>query len=421
MQNSIPPSVPNPPPQPAPFTPTPTLLPGPFILLVLLPAIPLLLFSIGARPPDTSALPFSTNDLFVTTSLICFAFGAVLMLGVYPDVGGRLWLWIREGEGLDWDSSGAGGLMEGLGLGDWQWKSSTAGSRGETVQAVKSSVSRSAWVWDGRYRRWVPNPVPPPLVAKPVARVNSRALAYKHLTALREFRPRWYSTHKPELTLALVIIGFVIFISIVVLGNFLKSAYDSEATSNSSSSSNSRSGSSTLTPWVERELRKRKDEKSDETIKRVEKEEKAEEEQFKKKGNEELEKWRKKREKEKEVLKRELTKRKMPLADLEDNESQNNKDKSKKNGKGEKDKNNEKGEKDKNKKNNKNGDEQNGKTKVGIGTKVKTFLLGERAKSPNEEKNDGTWEPADAGVAEVTITNSTANAQREAERLKAGG
>lgn len=109
-----------------------------------------------------------------------------------------------------------------------------------------------------------------------------------------------------------------------------------------------------------------------------------------------MEKWGKKRDKEKEMLKKELEKRKMPLIGLEDRK---------------------KSKKDESKKDNA---PEEGETKKSKNSKIKKLLHSEKA-----DKTKGTggtrWEPTDPNVAEVTIASSTANAQKEAERLKAGG
>ena len=75
----------------------PSLIPGPFILLLALPAIPLVLFSIGARPPDTSALPFSTDDLWQTTALLTVAGAVVLCLGFWPGAFSGISNWVVAG------------------------------------------------------------------------------------------------------------------------------------------------------------------------------------------------------------------------------------------------------------------------------------------------------------------------------------
>ena len=75
----------------------PALIPGPFILLLLLPIIPLLLFSVGARPPDTSGLPFSTDDLWQTTAFISVAGAVVLCVGLYPGAFSDVAQWVADG------------------------------------------------------------------------------------------------------------------------------------------------------------------------------------------------------------------------------------------------------------------------------------------------------------------------------------
>ncbi|KIR42198.1 hypothetical protein I307_00672 [Cryptococcus deuterogattii 99/473] len=422
-----PPIPPGSPPQAtaAPSFPSPsptTILPGPIILLVLLPAIPLFLFSLGARPPDTSALPFSTNDLFVTITLICLAGGTVLFLGVYPEVGGRVWGWIKDGGGGDGDgvhwSEGApwNGMWDELGMremGDWMgWLFSGGGQRRMEQSAAAGTQQRAGvvaprrpeWIWDER-RRWVR--APPPLQARMMMDHHSR-----HVIALREFQPKWYSLNKPRLVPSLIIIAFIIFFIIILVGNFLKTVYSSESSlGNSSGKSEGSSGGNrsnklppTTTAWVERELRKRKTEEPKETIKRVEKEHKDEEDKVKKAGKDELEKWGKKRDKEKEMLKKELEKRNMPLIGLEKGEK-SKKDESKKKKGGKKDK--------------KDNAPEEGEMEKSKNSIIKKLLHSEKADKTKD--TGGTWEPTDPNVAEVTIASSTAKAQKEAERLKAGG
>ncbi|KAE8541188.1 hypothetical protein D1P53_002545 [Cryptococcus gattii VGV] len=405
-----------------PPSPT-TILPGPIILLILLPAIPLFLFSLGARPPDTSALPFSTNDLFVTTTLICLAGGTVLFLGVYPEVGGRVWGWIKDGGGGGGGVHWRGGpswndVWDELGMremGDWMgWLLGGGGGGGGGQRWMEQSAAagvqqsgrvvprRPEWIWDERFRRWVR--APPPLQAQMMMDHHSR-----HVIALQEFQPKWYSLNQPRLIPSLIIIAFIIFFIIILVGNFLKTVYSSESSlgnssgksGGTSSENNSNKLPPTTTAWVERELRKRKTEEPKETIKRVEKEHKAEEDKVKKAGKDELEKWGKKRDKEKELLKKELEKKKMPLTGLEEGK-RSKKDESKKEKKDKKD----------------NAPEE-GETKKSKTSKIKKLLHSEKA---DKTKDTGeTWEPTDPNVAEVTIASSTANAQKEAERLKAGG
>ncbi|WVQ82581.1 hypothetical protein IAT38_004711 [Cryptococcus sp. DSM 104549] len=418
-----------PPPQPAPFVPPPSVLPGPFILLILLPAIPLLLFSLGARPPGTSALPFSTNDLFATTALVTMAGGAVLLLGVWPDAGGQIWGWIRDGDGWDWgarwgEGEGEGeGVLAAWGLG-WGGKgvATAAGQRGPGASpvghAAKQVKAVPEWVWNARIGRWVrapPLPVVPPL--RTVVMPNTRgihSLAHRHLAALREAYPKYYTPRKPRLIPALLLLALGLFVLVILVGNFLKAAYASEEGGSSSGSSKSSGGSggsgsgssSKLPTWVDRELRKRKDEKPDATLKRIKSEEKGERDKAKKKGKDELAKWEKKRDKEKEVLKKELEKRKMALTGLEDDKKAKKKSK------------------DKDKKDDGEGEGE----KKGAGSKIKKLLLGDKAekgesgKGGKEEEGKGsTWKPADEGLAAVTLANSGANAQKMADKLKAGG
>lgn len=91
----------------------PDIIPGPFILLLLLPALPLLLFSIGARPPDTHSLPFSTDDLWQTTAFITVAGAVVLCVGLYPGLLGDVGTWVKGGAG-DGRSSGFGYFTSGV-------------------------------------------------------------------------------------------------------------------------------------------------------------------------------------------------------------------------------------------------------------------------------------------------------------------
>ncbi|WVQ72352.1 hypothetical protein IAR50_001903 [Cryptococcus sp. DSM 104548] len=401
--------TPNPPPAPAPSNPTPTLLPGPFILFILLPTIPLLLFSLGARPPNTSSLPFSTNELFVTTTMICLATGAVLLLGVYPDVGGQIWGWIRDGDfnlyspelgGPPAQGTGfLGAIMEELGLKGIGGQMGLWTSAGSGAIRHEGRPPAMRWVWDGRYRRWVQAPAPVLSQAARGAPVTARTMAHNHLTTLRTAHSRWYSPHRPSLILALLLMSIVIFLFIVLWGNFLRSAYDTESSSSSSSGGGSSEGSSGgLSKWVDRELRKRKAEKDPaDTIKRVKQETVREAATEKKKGPERYAEWKKTREKEKAQLKKELTKRKMPLADLEkDGKDERKADDAEKKKK----------------------ETEGGEPKESTGSKIKKALLRERAEKPS--KPDGTWEPADPNVAEVTVANSTANAQNMAEKFKAG-
>ncbi|WWD22766.1 hypothetical protein CI109_107259 [Kwoniella shandongensis] len=420
----------NPPPAPpapvpaivptAPFNASPTLLPGPFIILILLPAIPLLLFSLGARPPDTSNLPFAANDMWLTMGFVTIAGIVVLCLGVYPEVGGTVWDWIKAGgEGV---VVGRGNDSPGVGP--------AAGIEGR----------EGGVVWNQRLGKWVRGPslVASRQAAEMAARArisNTRgihSLASKHLTALRSspMFNKWYDPSKPPLVHSIFLICIILFLSYHILSHTLGKIYDIDSSSSSSStrpssgssssgsggkdgkssSSSSGSGSGKLPTWVERELRKRKEEKPADTLKRVREETKKEEDKFKKGGDKEgLKKFKEKREKEKDVLKKELGKRKMDFVGLEGDKKGKDKDK----------------DKSKDKKKDKGGDKDNG-TKDGAGTKLAKILTSSRGKKENTKDQTAsgqgvTWELADPGVAQATLANSGMNAQREAERLKASG
>lgn len=242
-------------------------------------------------------------------------------------------------------------------------------------------------------------------------------MAHRHVLALREFQPSWYSPQKPRLVLSLVVIAFIILLIIILVGYFLKRVYTFESMTTTTTTTTASGGSSgdsnkLLPTWVERELRKRKDEKPEETSKRVGKEDKVDRDRAERAGKEEFEKWGKKRDKEKGMLRMELEKRKMPLTGLDGLEDDDGK-KDKKKDEGKRGTGGKKEEKDMVSK------EGETKEKRGKGSKIKKLLLGK--KTDKIKGTDGTWEPADPNVAEVTIASSTANAQKEAERLKAGG
>ena len=89
------------------------LLPGPFILLFLIPLLPLALFSLGARPPGPSSFPILTDELWRTTALLGGAVTIALCVGVYPDSMGDVVGWVRDGR----MSMGALGVGEGNWMG----------------------------------------------------------------------------------------------------------------------------------------------------------------------------------------------------------------------------------------------------------------------------------------------------------------
>ncbi|WVQ94256.1 hypothetical protein IAU59_001335 [Kwoniella sp. CBS 9459] len=450
---------------PAPFGPTPSLIPGPFILLLLLPSIPLLLFSLGARPPDTSHLPFSTSDVFATGAFVTVAGIVVLCLGVYPETGQAVLEWIKDGNANGWQvnheweqgsqspwpwpwkwdwldgktvsapradqaglavrnfKSGAGNVAAQSGRIAGHVRSSMRGGAG--MIAGPAAQAKTEWRFDPTIKRWVKVTVRPALQAQVHSNPRSiHSLASKHLTALRNTYPRYFSTSKPPLIASLLIIAFLIFLLTLLVGAILNSAYDAENASSSSALSSKRpsSGSSSnkLPSWVERELRKRKAEKPEESLKRLNSEEKKEVEAAKKKGTKELDKFIEKREADKAVLVKELKKRKMPLAGLEDtSEGKDSRDDSKKKGKKTKDDGAEKVDQD-------GEEEKKEKAKGSKGKKIQKFLLGEKAGNPSDGKKDGTtkgpgWEIADPSLAQATLARSGVDAQMAAERLKAAG
>ncbi|WRT63307.1 uncharacterized protein IL334_000212 [Kwoniella shivajii] len=395
----------------APFAPTPSLMPGPFILLFLLPAIPLLLFSVGARPPDTSHLPFSTSDAFATGAFVTIAGVVVLCLGVYPEAGGAVWTWIREGGKVNLS-------LEGI----WPW----TGEGNEINLAHAASGTRNSrygrnpdweWHYDGGNRKWIKVPFTRPGVDTNFSLKGVHSLASRHLTALREVYSSMYTEYKPKLIPSLLVISLIIFILVLLFGAILGNAYDNE--SKPASSVNQRSSdpasSKKLPSWVEREVRKRKEEKPEMTIKRIKAEGKKEIDGAKKKGSSEYKKFVAKRESEKEILKKELQKRKLPLIGLEDKQSSKEK----------KDKNHKKKKEEED-----DGEEEEGKSKrknKSTSEKVKKLLLGEKSNDESKEKEQNVvtagpgWEIADPSLAQNTLARSGQNAQHMAEKLKKGG
>lgn len=83
-------------------------------MLLILPTIPLLLFSAGARPPDTSSLPFSTNDIFQTSALMSVAGAVILCVGVYPGVFEGVKDWIVDARGISVPAWAGGKTFPGL-------------------------------------------------------------------------------------------------------------------------------------------------------------------------------------------------------------------------------------------------------------------------------------------------------------------
>lgn len=102
------------------------LLPGPFILLFLIPLLPLTLFSLGARPPGPASFPLS-DELWRTTALLGSAVAIAIGVGMYPDSMGDLVSWVKDGR------MRAGVMKVGIGGGNWMgwgqvWNQAQAGS-----------------------------------------------------------------------------------------------------------------------------------------------------------------------------------------------------------------------------------------------------------------------------------------------------
>ncbi|KAK6904800.1 hypothetical protein I203_105618 [Kwoniella mangroviensis CBS 8507] len=438
--NAVPPapppirSVPPPTITPGPYAPTPSIIPGPFILLILLPAIPLLLFSLGARPPDTSHLPFTTSDIFTTGAFVTVTMTIVICLGVYPEAGGAVWAWIREGANGEWDMRYWNEVKSWTGMAttNVMQQSSTYGGGSESDQVqVRSQVQwRWKYVFDERYRRWTKVKVRVPVPIEQVVRSSNshirpnpkgfQALSTKHLSALRRTFPDWYSEYKPKLIPSLLVISFIVFLMILLVGQILGSAYDTESSGEkreSSSSGSGGSGGEKMSSWVEREIRKRKEEKSnpEKTLKRVKEEGKKELEGCKKKGKEELKKFQKKREAEEELLKKELKKRGLPLVGLEDKKKDQDEKKPKR-----------KKSKDDDQEDDGEGKKEENKSKSDRMKKLSLVLLGEKGSTKKnamkeDEKAGPGWEIADNALAQNTLAQSQMNAQQMAEKLKAGG
>ncbi|WVW81369.1 hypothetical protein I302_103361 [Kwoniella bestiolae CBS 10118] len=407
---------------PGPYAPTPSLLPGPFILLLLLPSIPLLLFSLGARPPDTSHLPFTTSDIFTTGAFVTVTMTIVICLGVSPEAGGAVWALIKDGANGEWDMRYWRDFQKwtGVGMGSSMKQSVNTGG----VGIVAQSQTKVGWTWkyvfDERYRRWIKVKVPvqqavdaPRTHLRPSPK-GFQTLSIEHLSSLRSTFPEWYSESKPRLIPSLLIIALVLFLLILLVGGILGSAYDTESSGEKRQSSSERgSGSSSrMSTWVERELRKRKEEKGkpEITLKRIKEEGKKEMESYKKKGKEELQKFQKKREGEKEMLKRELKRRDLPLVGLEDKKKDQDKGKGKKR------------EKDKDEKKKDEGED--GEKKESKSDKMKKLFLGDRGgqKKDSEDAKAGPgWEIADTALAQNTLARSQMNAQQMADKLKGGG
>jgi hypothetical protein len=120
---------------------------GPIILLLLLPTLPLLLFSVGARPPKLSGLPFSSTDLLTTGACITIAGAVVLGLAIWPEGMAALTGWVRGagssgGSGVGGPNGGASVVSGGIGRG--------MGADG-MAQGVGPGVGKAQWTGPAGY------------------------------------------------------------------------------------------------------------------------------------------------------------------------------------------------------------------------------------------------------------------------------
>lgn len=445
----------------------PNLIPGPFILLLALPAIPLLLFSIGARPPDTSNLPFSTDDLWQTTAAITVAGAVVLCLGFWPGAFSGIGNWVTEG------AVDGGGFVQRLRGFEPRQESQVV------VEQVKS-VPRQGWPpqhppgtvappqgrpkiadpgWQqarpaiaprypnvpSRYHPRPGLPLPLPMgdslhplivIADIVPEPLYPSFAAKHLAYLREgFLSPWYSPSPPNFTIALLLILFTIGFLIVVMGHIIRDGYDASSKSRSKSES---SPSSSQTEWRDKEVKKRKEEKGkpEVTAKRFEEDKKRWEEKLGKMTEAERRKEMKIRRGEEQRLIANLRKVDLPLIGLPGGGSEG---KSKKKGKGgEKGKGKEQGNRD-GKKNEEGGKEGGKKT---FGSKIKRVFLGRQladaldrkkaeergettatvsTKSMAKVKTEGGpgWKAADEAVAHAAVASGAVRAEAMGNKMVA--
>lgn len=298
------------------------LVPGPIILLLLLPALPLLLFSLGARPPDTDTLPFTTGDFFVTTACLTTAGAIGLGMAYWPDGLTGLGNWIKGGS-IVTDAVNklqrppSSGSAAGYPAGNIQRRPPPRYSNGrhnEPASNWNRLAAQRQWghpEWQAQAQaqgRVSPQRGGQAALHAPAETIASRSL--NRLSALRQAFAPWYSPERPHLRTALIVCLLFLVLVTLAVGHWLGGAYDFEPAVKSSSSSKQGSGGSVSgdgkkasdkgsSGWVERELRKRKEEKSDpqKTIDRVAAETAKEREDRKtrqaKMKEKDFEKWRK--------------------------------------------------------------------------------------------------------------------------------
>lgn len=64
------------------------------------------------------------------------------MGGVYPEVGGWVWGWVKDGG-------------EGAGMGGWGGQSRVVQEQSRGQSAVPRRPPLLEWIWDERFRRWM--------------------------------------------------------------------------------------------------------------------------------------------------------------------------------------------------------------------------------------------------------------------------
>ena len=451
----------------------PSLIPGPFILLLALPAIPLLLFSIGARPPDTSNLPFSTDDLWQTTAIITIAGAVVLCLCFWPDAFSEIGQWISNG-GID--EVGHGGddrgvllrfgrtafskvFMDHDGQGEPSLRRISSWPEGSTSRQEQQRVwrQRSNGIdpysdlrkfrdtgnyqhSSGRSLRFAASGQrfcsshlmsSRSLLVSLGSIAQDPSLPVRHLKSLREGSlASWYSPRPPSLFTGLLMSFLTIFIVYHLAKKLIGDGYDSEPKSNTSNTSQSGQPSShnDSEAWLQRELRKREQEKGDPQVteKRVKEERQKWEESLESKPDMARSKEMKARGREEQQLRSQLQKRGLPLVGF----SGTSKSKKDKKEEGKRDDGNRK-----EKERNTHVEEKRGERKS-FGSKLKRAFLG-RQLSDSVNRLDSNedhrktqsretkiplaggpgWRPADEAVAQAALAGGEARAEALGNRM----
>lgn len=290
------------------------IVPGPIFLLLFLPALPLLLFSLGARPPDTNTLPFTTGDFFVTTACLTTAGAIGLGMVYWPEGLAGLGNWVKGGSSSV-PSSATRGQQPLAGTNaqrgappryPYGRPNDYAANRNRIM--TQRQQGRPGWQAQAQ-TQGRPSAQRAPQAAIPITAETIASRSLDRLAALRQAFAPWHSPGRPHLGTALLVCMLFLVLLTIAVGHWLGTAYDFEPAAKSSSSSKQSSaggGSGKQKPnkggssgWVERELRKRKEEKSEpqKTIDRVtaetEKERQERKERQAKIKEKDFEKWRK--------------------------------------------------------------------------------------------------------------------------------